>query len=139
MKQLLRRLVLLVKRDKPVAVQPTGITTMDATEKVATHEDLVNSLLKNDQIQHEDVRNLSKTFFNVDLPSNLFRFKGGGPYGIVMQINDVHMVTNDDKKLDNILLHMHDTGMGTSLRVTVSVKDLNELFVPMFPKSIIFN
>lgn len=141
MKQLLRRLLLnlsgLFKNSKPI--QAVGFSTEDATVGEASQEKLIAKLLKGNKVTHEDVRNLSKTFFNAEIKSSFYCFKGGGPYGIVMELTNIGMVTDKDDKLCDIILNMQDTSMGTSLTLTLSVKDLNELLVPFFPKTVAFH
>lgn len=141
MKQLLRQLLpnlsRLFKKSKPI--QAVGVSTEDATVGEASQEKFVAKLLKGNNVTHEDVRNLSKTFFNAEIKSSYYSFKGGGPYGIVMEVTNIGMVTDKDDKLCDIVLNMQDISMGTSLTLTVSVKDLNELLFPIFPKTVVFH
>lgn len=141
MLQLLRQLLpnLSVLFRKPKALKAAGISTEDATVGEISQEKFIAKLLKGNKVTHEDVRNLSKTFFNTDIKSSYYSFKGGGPYGIVMEVTNIGMVTDKDDKLCDIILNMQDTSMGTSLTLTVSVKDLNELLFPIFPKQVVFH
>lgn len=145
MKQLLPKLItnlkslIQKKQPKTEAIQPTGISTEPATVGVASERELVSGIVKNEKVSHEDVQNLAKTFFSTDIPSSYFCFKGGGPYGVIMEINNIGMVCDQQDKLSDIFLQMSDSTMGTSLSLTVSIKDLNELLVPFFPKQVVFN
>lgn len=143
MKQLLPKLLaslaLLTLFFKRNNIKSTGISTEPATVGVASEAAFVARLLRSDKVTHDDVRNLSKTFFNTDLTSSFYCLRGGGPYGIVMEVTNIGMVTDKDDKLCDIVLNMVDTSIGTSFTLTVSVKDLNELLVPFFPKKVAFH
>lgn len=114
-------------------IQAVGFSSESALVGAGSHKALFKDIIQSDKITHDDMRNMAKTFFNTDVASNLFCFRSGGPYGLVMGISNIGITTGEDGVLTDIFLHLTDMSMDTSLSMTISVKDLDEMFKPFIP------
>lgn len=105
-----------------------GYTGQEGSLPASNHTEMFKKVLQAPGISHEDLTNLSKTFFNTEIKGKHYRFRSGGPYGLVFAINGIRTLTDDDGKLVDIFINFKDCSMDTSLTVTTSVKDLDEMF-----------
>ena len=136
MPKLITSLVNVIYRPKRLIteVQNVGFSFDPATIGKNSQAELLKGVLESEQITHQDMCNLSKTFLNVEVKSNLFCFRSGGPYGLVMGIENVSVTKDDLGRVDNIYLYLVDVTMDSSLKVYISVKDIDEMLRPFFPR-----
>lgn len=130
---LFKRILRAVFKDTPT-VKTVGFSTEPASQGVNSHKQLFDSTLRTDSISHKDVNNLAKTLFNTEIESNMFCFRSGGPYGLVLGINSVHVSRSNEGQIDDIVFVMKDCSFGTSMEVIISVKDLKEMLRPFHLK-----
>lgn len=116
------------------SVKNISSTTESATEGVNNHSEMFGGLMSSGKITHKDVRNLAKTLFNTDLESNLYCFRSGGPYGLVLCIESVHFSRSAAGAIEDIGFVLKDCSLDTSLRLMISVKDMTEMLRPFFIK-----
>ena len=130
---LLKRIFSAVFKGKPT-IKAVGFSTEPATQGVNSQKQLFDAILKTDALSHKDVNNLAKTLFNTEIESNMFCFRSGGPYGLVLAINSVHVSRSKEGQIDDIVFVMKDHSFGTSMEVIISVKDLKEMLKPFHLK-----
>lgn len=126
---LLKRIFSAVFKDKP-PVKTMGFSTEPATQGVDSHKQLFDAILKSSAISHKDVNNLAKTLFNTEIESNMFCFRSGGPYGLVLAIKSVYVSRSKEDQIDDIVFVLKDCSFDTSMEVIISVKDLKEILKP---------
>ena len=126
---LFKRIFKAVFRNKQT-VKSVGFSTGPATQGVSSQHQLYDSILRTNTISHKDINNLAKSLFNTEIESNMFCFRSGGPYGLVLSINSVHVSRARDGNIDDIAFVLKDHSLGTSIEVIISVKDIKEMFKP---------
>lgn len=117
------------------SVKAVGISTEPVSTGAISHAEMFKDIIKAPVITHANFVNLSRAFFDIDVDSNLFCFRSGGPYGLVMVISSVGVTSDDAGAIIDIKVHLADYSLDTSLRMSLSVKDLNEMFRPFHLKS----
>lgn len=122
--------VKVVVEEPKAEIKKVGVTCESASIGVDKQTDLFRSLDKSKNITHGVLVDLSKIFFNVDITGNMFCFRSGGPYGLVLIISSVSMISDTQDNLDDILLELSDYSLNTSMKIKISVKDLEEMFKP---------
>ena len=130
---MLRRVFNALFKGNP-QIKKVGFSTEDATKGVDSQKQIFDGVLKNSSISHKDVNNLAKTLFNTEIESNMFSFRSGGPYGLVLAINSAHVSRSKEGQIDDIIFVMKDYSFSTSMEVVISVKDLKEMLKPFHLK-----
>lgn len=126
---IIQRLFAAIFKRKP-KIKQVSYSTESADDGVVSQEKIFDHILKNKTIGHKDINNLAKTLFNTEIDSNLFCFRSGGPYGLVLSIYSVHVSRSKEGGIDDIYFTMKDYSFGTSLEVIISVKDFKEMLRP---------
>ena len=113
-------------------VAPKSISTQSANEPCSRTRDVIKDLVSKGKIDHDKLNALCSLFFAVKIHQGYYRFKGKGPYGVLLTISRVDFVTMDDTdKLIDVILGFTEIGLGSSLCVTLSVKELYEFLDPV--------
>lgn len=115
-------------------VKSIGFTTETADIGFNSKEEIFKELRSKKQISHDELNVLSDLYFNVTFKNTFYRFRNSDNYGQYFQIKDFYLVTDISKtELIDITMVLHDDAFGTSLKIHVSVKDLNEIFENFVP------
>lgn len=115
-------------------VKEIGFTTDTADIGFNSKEEVFKRIRKQKTIQHDDLNVLSDLYFNVTFKNTFYRFRNSENYGQYFQIKDFFLVTDlSNTDLIDITLVLHDEAFGTSLKLMISVKEINEVFENFTP------
>lgn len=118
-------------KKKTTTPKAVSFTIDSADTGFASHEEMVASLIKDGNIDHEKLSALSTLYFGVKLENCLYKIKNSSIYGVLMQISTIHFETDENKRLKDIHICFEDKGLMSSLRMVLSVKDVLEFLEPV--------
>lgn len=117
-------------------VQPLSFTTDTVDVGLESKELVFRKLRKKKQLTHTEINLLSHMYFDVTFKNTYYRFRNSGNYGQYFQIKDFQLVMDlSNTDLVDIIMVLHDAAFETSLKILISVKEINETmenFVPDF-------
>lgn len=128
---MIKRLLAFIRKKK---VKQIGFSTETADVGFTSKEEIFKRIRKQKTIEHDDLNVLSDLYFNVTFKNTYYRFRNSDNYGQYFQIKDFLLVTDiSNSDLIDITLVLHDEAFGTSLKLMISVKDINEVFENFMP------
>lgn len=121
-------------------VPPTPVTSTqhpalpvadDQITEAHFHAFLKASLRANSQIDHVSLQAAARIFFQVDLPTQLWRLRYTD--NSLMYFRIVHVYSGfEGNELMVMRLTLADEALGTSLKLVIDITDVAELLLPVF-------
>jgi hypothetical protein len=129
----MRSILSWFRRKKPSVLAFTNEPTVsaDTLSQDQLHTFLKNKLREGGQTDHTSLQAAARLFFQVDLPTRLWRLRYSNHSLMYFAIAQVHSVFEGDQ-LSNIQLTLVDEALGTSLKLVIDIRDVPELLVPVF-------
>lgn len=120
---------------KPKSVIPTrSFTTEPVSKTIESKDKLLSELVQKQVLSHDELVTLTHMCFGVTFKKSFYRLKDFNAYGVFFSIISYQLVLNANKlEVDDVIIFLADTSGNTSLKMSVSVKQLNELFISFMP------
>lgn len=117
---------------KPQDVQhvTTDNTRIPVSDIEHTRQELRKKLRDKSPISHQELQLAAKLFYQVDLPTSMWRLRRTQESLLYFRICAVIPNKGDDKSL---VLRMCDDSLNTSLNLLIDVRDIPELMEPVPP------
>lgn len=121
----------LFKRKQTMGV---GFTTEPSSVGFPSKEDVLKEMKRKPFLTHAEINVLSHLYFGVSFKNIYYKLRNADGYGLYFEIKDTHLVVDQkNNKLLDIILTFHDVSFNTSLKLTISVKEINEMFEEFSP------
>lgn len=115
-------------------VKQIGFTTTNSDVGFTSKEELFEIIRKKPQVTHNEINALSHLYFDVTFKNTFYKFRNSVNYGQYFQIEDFYLITDISKTgLTDIVIVLRDVAMDTTMKIHISVKELNEVFESFVP------
>lgn len=119
---------------KKSKVQAIGFTSESSSVGFPSKETVLNELKYKPSLTHAEVNVLSHLYFDVTFKNIYYKLRNADGYGLYFEIKDTQLITDHKtNELIDIILTLHDVSFNTSLKLTISIKEINEVFEGFVP------
>ncbi len=127
-------------RKPDLPMRTVSFTTEPVQTVIEPKEKILKEFWCKGKLSHSDLVMLTHMYFDITFKKSYYKLKEMSAYGLYFEIVSYQLVIDKEKFQENmtldlvdVLLHLNDVSGNTSLKICVSVKELNDLFEVFIP------
>jgi hypothetical protein len=121
-------------------MRSTSFTSEPVTQVIEPKEKVLKQLWSKGNLAHSELVTLAHMYFGVTFKNTYYKLRDMSAYGVFFEIKSYQLVIDKERfqkdgtfDLLDILLHLDDVSENTTLKICVSVKELDQLFESFKP------
>lgn len=127
----MRRLWRLLTGKGTSGAKGVSVSTEPASSGVANHAEFLRSIIGNGEISHSKLNSLLNLFFGFTLKDTAYKLKECANYGVLFNIEGYAFDIDSSGKLVDIRLSFEECGRGSTLKLSLSAKEVSEFLEPV--------